>query len=447
MLPNTAIIWLETLLHEWISSDLHIESDSTQRRVICAGKTILAMPVDVAWEEDKVPACTAWNACREGFSPLFSEPMPILKKLSCKKLWQSSDVHPFFDFDILGFVWWVLSRKEETTLTAQKKFDKHGRFPAHASHAMQNGYLDRPIVDEWMNIFVQCIQRILPDFQPNKHEYTICPTHDIDSISRYGFCSWGQLFRHIGGDIIHYKQYTRAFFAPLSRYQFLCGKKNNAPYDCYDMLMDYSEQMGTHSAFYFKAGASHPSFDTVYPLSHPRSRALLRHIHERGHEIGIHPSYEASCKPEIFSIEAEKLRKICEEENITQPQWGGRMHYLRWQSPKTAYLWADNGFKYDSSLGYADCAGFRCGTCREYQAFDPIAMRTINVRIRPLIVMDGTVVGKDYMNLKQPDEVFLSLAERCHVVQGNFVYLWHNGFMGYDESLRNIIVGLKNNKV
>ena len=122
-----------------------------------------------------------------------------------------------------------------------------------------------------------------------------------------------------------------------------------------------------------------------------------------------------------------KLHKICLEEGIEQKQWGGRMHYLRWSHPITLYGWENAGMSYDSTLSYADYAGFRCGTCFEYPAFDPIENKLLNLRIRPLIAMDVTV--RKYMGLelsRDAFEMFERLKSACKVVNGTFTLLWHN---------------------
>lgn len=60
---------------------------------------------------------------------------------------------------------------------------------------------------------------------------------------------------------------------------------------------------------------------------------------------------------------------------------------------------ADAGMSYDSTLGYADRPGFRCGTCFEYTAFDVVSDQPLSLRIRPLIAMDCTVIAERYLGL------------------------------------------------
>ncbi|MBE0440392.1 MAG: hypothetical protein IBX57_11690, partial [Gammaproteobacteria bacterium] len=151
-------------------------------------------------------------------------------------------------------------------------------------------------------------------------------------------------------------------------------------------------------------------------------------------------------QPELIKQEADRLKRICAEEGIKQSQWGGRMHYLRWEQPITLRAWEDAGMSYDSTLGYADRPGFRCGTCHEYPAFDPAAQEQLSLRIRPLVVMECTVIDDRYMGLGVGDlaeDKFRILKSRCEKVKGTYTLLWHNSFFGinYIRSMYLNIVG------
>ena len=65
--------------------------------------------------------------------------------------------------------------------------------------------------------------------------------------------------------------------------------------------------------------------------------------------------------------EAEIFKKLTKD--ITLEKYYVRQHYLRW-SIKTPVIQNKFGFNNDSSVGYADYVGFRCGTSHEYSMFD-----------------------------------------------------------------------------
>jgi hypothetical protein len=90
---------------------------------------------------------------------------------------------------------------------------------------------------------------------------------------------------------------------------------------------------------------------------------------------------------------------------------------------------AASDFLYDSSLGYADRVGFRCGTCFEYPAFDPILCKKLNIRIRPLVAMEVSVFDYNHAKFFTEDEqldIFVSLGKICKKFNGYYTLLWHN---------------------
>jgi hypothetical protein len=79
-------------------------------------------------------------------------------------------------------------------------------------------------------------------------------------------------------------------------------------------------------------------------------------------------------------------------------------------------------------VGFADCAGFRAGTSVPYRPWLWRENRRADLLEIPLVVMDGTLVGQDYMGLQpgQSHAVVKKLVQRCAVVGGVFTLLWHN---------------------
>ena len=120
------------------------------------------------------------------------------------------------------------------------------------------------------------------------------------------------------------------------------------------------------------------------------------------------------------------------------------MHYLRWEQPTTLRAWADAGMSYDSTLSYADLPGFRCGTCFEYPAFDPVKQEILNLRVRPLIAMECTVMAPRYMGLgtgKAAYNKFKKIKDACRAVNGCFTLLWHNSQFD-SEAERSLYEGI-----
>lgn len=329
------------------------------------------------------------------------------------------------NFDILGSIFYILTRAEEF---ANPTRDEHGRFPAWASHAFQNGYLHRPVVDEYIEILWACMKRLWPRLERKKREFRMILSHDVDVPFAEAFMPPYRISRTVAGDFLKRKDPLLGLrrmhrWSRIQRGYYKCD-----PNYSFDRLMDISEKYGLQSAFYFKTACTNPEFDSNYSIDHPFLRNLIQDISNRGHEIGVHPSYETYKDSVQTKKEFDKLLQVCEEEGIRQDAWGGRQHYLRWEAPATWRNWAEAGLNYDSTLSYADCAGFRCGTCHEFPVFDLEQGKELSLIERPLIVMEGSLFGKDYMNLSH-EEAFAHakmLKEQCRKYGGNFTLLWHN---------------------
>ena len=371
--------------------------------------------------------CALWNARSECWVPAIESPLPApaVAKLP-SPLIEKQDDNYLVHYDIIGLIYWMLSRLEEVD---NDDVDSHGRFPATASHAFKHDYLERPIIDEWLHILGQVIQRRWPHLTLKKHQFRICLSHDVDIPSRYAYRTAIELSRGILRDILDRHDLLSIFRAPWVKITSGSMISRFDPYNVFDWIMDVSEAHGLISAFYFMCGCSDSKRDSDYEITTSSIRSLMRNIHSRGHEIGLHPSYAAYTQPELIVQEANRLWSVCDGEGIHQSNWGGRMHYLRWRHPITLYGWETAGMNYDSSLGYADRPGFRCGTCFEYPAFDPVEQKILSLRIRPLIAMDCTVMADRYLGLGATSEAldrFLTLKDVCQSVGGVFTLLWHN---------------------
>jgi len=390
---------------------------------------------------------TRWHAAAEGWTSVLGDPLPAPGVASLPRpLIERNSNGYVVHYDVLRLTYWMLARVEEI---GRNDLDSHERFPASSSHAYKHGYLDRPVVDEWLDLLGQVIRRQWPGITLKRHEFRIRVSHDVDQPSLYAFKPWRQIGRMMAGHILKRCDPKAFFTAPYVKLATRDRLIEADPYNTFDWLMDVSEANGLRSAFYFICGKTEPSKDPDYELGHPLIRNLLKHIHQRGHEIGLHPSYNTFSNPEALKSEADRLRSICEQEKIQQKEWGGRMHYLRWQQPLTMRAWANAGMDYDSTLGYADHAGFRCGTSHEYPAFDAESQAQLSLRIRPLIAMECTVIDEVYLGLgdsQSAEEVFLKLKESCHHVQGCFTLLWHNSFCEKNH-IKNLYRSIAVNKI
>lgn len=392
------------------------------------GKIIFSQPNAAFLQVSADAPCASWNAEAEGYTaPIANElPAPCASALPSPLIAVNKEQNQAsIAYDILGLTYWMLNRIEEIGRT---DLDNHGRFPAIHSHAYKHGYLERPVVDEWLHVLGQVIQKQWPQVELKQHEFSMKVSHDVDSPSLYQFKPWQTIIRMMAGHLLKRRDIKAFLQAPYIKLS--AGKRLHPqdPHNTFDWLMDVSEKNGLTSAFYFICGTT-SNMDADYQPEEPAIRELIQRIHQRGHEIGLHPSYGTYQTPKLIKQEANRLRAVMQKEGIKQNEFGGRMHYLRWQHPTTLQAWNDAGMTYDTTLSYADLPGFRCGTCFEYPAFNTATQQPLQIRIRPLIAMECTIIADRYMNLgygKEAENKFLELKDTCRKVKGCFTLLWHN---------------------
>lgn len=323
--------------------------------------------------------------------------------------------------DVFGSSFFLLTRYEEVVSETR---DPHDRFPAQASILGQERLLDRPLVNEYAEALWSALARLWPRLERRPRRMTVRLSHDVDlPVCRL------PLFeaRRLG------LRDLRREHAPMvaARRFATAALKGRVPprhdlYQTFDLLMRESEALGLRSAFYFMAGNTAGAIDGNYRLDEPWVRPLLREIHGRGHEIGLHPSYNTYQDPEALRSEFQKLRAACALAAVEQERLGGRQHYLRWRNPETWQNWEDAGLDYDSTVSFADHPGFRAGTCYEYPVFNLTSRRRLKLRERPLIVMEAALLEYQRLTLDEAAEEIIRLSAIVRRFGGDMTLLWHN---------------------
>ncbi len=338
--------------------------------------------------------------------------------------WTETPAGLTFTVDVFGTAFFLLSRMEEVVASER---DRHDRFPAGASIASIEGILNRPLVDECVDLLEAGLTALWPGFTRPRSEFRLRLTHDIDRpwSVRSGQPPWiavGSAAR----DLVRRREPALAARRLRAIADARNGRYDRDPLNTFDFLMRTSERHGLRSTFYFMAGGRQEDYDFRYRLSDPAFAPILRAVHERGHEIGLHASYMSYRSAVRMKAEASALIANCRAAGVDQPEWGVRQHYLRFANPETWRHHEAAGLKHDSSIGFAEQVGFRSGTCREHPVFDLRDGRTLPLRERPLVVMDATLFG--YLGLRADEAARRARAvvEVCRRHGGDAVVLYHN---------------------
>lgn len=329
--------------------------------------------------------------------------------------------------DIFGASFFMLTRYEEAM---EGPRDAHGRFPASASLAARADFLERPLVNEYVELLWGCLKALWPELSRRQTKLVVRPSHDADVPLEYGFRSPLQMARRLSAGLLRRERSSRQTAAAARDYlRVRAGAWQHDPAFTFDWIMDQSEARGLHSAFFFLVDESERGMGDGYSINHPAMQGLLRRIHARGHEIGLHASYRSLGDPIQLHRELERLQSECRSLGIEQAAWGVRHHYLRWSTPQSFRDLDVAGFAYDTTLTYADRPGFRCGVCSEYPVFDLKTRSALELRERPLVMMECSIIDQRYMGLGRTEaalELMLRLLATCRRFGGEFTCLWHN---------------------
>lgn len=293
------------------------------------------------------------------------------------------------------------------------------------------GLLYRPVVDE--NYLSNDGKK--PTW-PDVNSFAACLTHDVDDVSAYCF-----------------KQSLRALRSPFNGLNSTAQKAERLerlvkdmiksawfsfrkdPFHCYERWLIIEKEFGAKSTFFFWPGWSnvrrHHHTDCRYELSDrivfdgqkSTVAEMMREIHRRGWEIGLHPSWYA-----FTDVEELKRQKAALEKALGNSIDSVRQHYLHYDIRTTPSVHAEAGFKFDSTLGFNDNIGFRFGTSYPFKLFDLDANKALRITEIPLIIQDSAMLNPvKGMRIDEQTayRYIVQLAEAVEAVGGVLTLLWH----------------------
>jgi hypothetical protein len=439
---------LDVVLSEWLGIDYELELGDASRVVIRLagdpGDRQLALPdvlfatppgdwlierslpvTPLAWMDAGAGAIASGSPSGGSAKDTLAGLIPVLfgERGLTDRVCQESATGLELAIDVFGGVFFLLTRYEEVVQSVR---DGHERFPGSASLAAREGFLERPIADEYVDLLWTAMHTLWPNLVRRPFAFRLRVTHDVD----WPWAAKGQrltiLARAIAGDFIYRHDPVVAAKRARSLIDAQVGRVDRDPFNNFNFLLDTSERHGVRSTFYFMAGQTNQKFDGNYRLTDPPIADLIRRIHDRGHEIGLHASYETHRSAGSIRFEFETLRAACRALGFDQPAWGVRQHFLRFEAPQTWRLQDLAGLDHDSTIGFADRVGFRAGTCREYPVFDLVERERLRLCERPLLLMDATLF--EYLRLSPSDAASKAcdIIAACRRHNGDAVILYHN---------------------
>lgn len=338
--------------------------------------------------------------------------------------------------DLIASAFFLLSRYEECIRRDVR--DQHGRFPGKESLPYRAGFLGRPIVEEYGVLLRRYLRKAGVEVsEPASGFSHIWLTHDVDQI-----WTWNNLYRAMRTVVKRAITGTPEKLRPLLA---VWDYHRYDPVSTFPWLMEQDDALrrvyGSDrcTPVYFMMGCTrHKVQDNGYMSNSRRTHRLIEELLAGECEIGYHVSYQAS---QNMVEAAQEIARI--QTHTNRPVVLSRNHYLASREPEDFRALLDCGITDDFTMGYADIAGFRLGTCRPVQWIDPIRRELTPLVLHPMTVMECTLDGAGYMNIQNQREAYQvvdTMLRHIHDHGGEVILLWHSpsvdkGEKSYQRSL------------
>ena len=311
------------------------------------------------------------------------------------------------DGDDLALAFWHLARLEERGA----KRDGHGRASADAAHFD----LLRPPLEQ--------LRRKLrlepPRWQGAR--FAVALTHDVDVPWRWTRIgvrgAAARLKQHaVAGRMGSAYREARALAAVPAH-----KVRGTDPNWRFERILRLERSRGVRSTFFVLAGHNHPA-DGPAPEAYERLRPqLVSTVLEGGAEVGLHGSYTAAEDPARLEEEKRAL------EALAGPVRGQRYHYLRVDPHANLAPLERLGFRYDSSLGFAEAPGFRAGIAQPFRPWSLELDRPLDLLELPLAVMDVTYSEERFLGVpsRAAAKRLDGFLDQAAKQGGGFAVLWH----------------------
>jgi len=328
-------------------------------------------------------------------------------------LFASTEKEYTLPFDFFSAVFYLLSRCEEYH---SFNADKHGRYPATNSILYKNGWLSRPIVDEWVHAFRNKIQAALGINIPET-PYLFQPTYDIDM-------AYSHLHKGIGRIVGAYmRALLKGDVRQISERTQVLKKKQKDPYDSFRWLRQLHKEYDCKPLYFILSSAQTTTFDKNIHPKHPAMVRVIKNVAKDG-SVGIHPSY--------YSRESNKMAK---EKTMLEEITGrsiriSRQHYIRIKMPDTYRMLLKNGIMEDYSMGYGAHLGFRAGTGNSFLWYDVAEDEITTLRVHPFCFMDTTAHFEAKLSAMEAFEKLNAMSKLLEKTGSTMITIFHNFSLG-----------------
>jgi hypothetical protein len=323
-----------------------------------------------------------------------------------------------FPFDIFAASFYLLSRYEEY-LSHTK--DMYGRYAYENSLAYKEGFLQFPIINNWLQDLTSSLKKKFPEFTTHHSPLTFLPTYDIDIAWSYQHKGW----RRNAGGLLR-SLLKGQWYLVKERIRVLRGKQKD-PFDAFGWMNQLHEQYKVKPYYFFLVPEKRGRYDKNIPPSSKAMQSLIRD-HVIRYPIGIHPSWKSGDDVLLLKKEIETLSGL-----VGTPITTSRQHYIRFTLPEGYRRVIDNGIRFDFSMGYGSINGFRASVASPFYWYDLEKEQQTDLLLFPFCYMEANSFYEQRQTAEQAFEEMRRYYATVKSVNGYFIMIWHNSFLGTDQ--------------
>ncbi len=313
-------------------------------------------------------------------------------------------------FDLLAASFWLLSRYEEYLPHAG---DKLRRFHYKNSLAWQSGFLNQPLINNWVMALITQLKKTHPNFTFQLPHYKYTHTIDIDTVYHYKYKGF---VRTMSGFL---KDISQNHFENLkNRLAVVTGRKAD-PFDVYEYLQKTHSNQAQSVIYFFLLG-DYSLNDKNHSATNKSFQILIKHLSDYN-ETGLHPSFKSNFNLNQLKIESSRLSQVNHKAVINSRQHFSMLHF-----PFTYQSLIAAGIEHDYSMGYNDSIGFRASYCYPYKWYNLEEEQTTSLIIHPFCFNEVAFGFSKTDNALQFIELIQPFIQHVKTHGGELIGVFHN---------------------
>lgn len=309
--------------------------------------------------------------------------------------------------DIPATVFYFLSLANEKRT---EKRDEHGRFRKVFSPLGTEVY-DVPVVDRLVRLLRELIYYgfeqqgffIRSARWPDGRSFAVGLSHDVDKFQNWTLSKIRRAYKS-SQSIWPVAQLGTAMFQSRN-------KSGNFEY-----IKQLESSFGASSTA-FILSKRRSSQDPDYTIGDGRIQTCVESLGTPG----LHGSYSGGTTSGWTSEERTMLESVTGK-RVT----GVRSHYLMFDHQLSFRNFVEAGLRYDSTLGFAEAAGWRCGTGFPFQPWDEKEKKAFDIVELPLVLMDTSFFLYEGLDSKSAWEAIQGFLNETKQNGSSLVVNWHN---------------------